>query len=182
MEHTIVNLKVILAGILAMLVVCAMAAPALAQDGDGASATAGDASAQAGGVQVQIQYCPQVVNQYAAAVQNNSGGGIAAAIAQDLDISQNAVNACIQAGGDINFGDGGGDDGGGTPAEDQYTRNDDADTGRAVSSEGVILATIPNKVLANTGGLSAASILLPAGALLVVSGMMMAFWVGNRRR
>lgn len=179
MEHTTVNLRAILAGILAMLVACAAVSPAFAQDGGegggGATARAGDASAQAGSVQVQIQYCPQVVNQYASAVQNNSGGGAAAAIAQDLGINQSAVNACIQAGGDINLG-------GGTPAENQYTRDDPDNAGRAVSSEGVILATIPNKVLANTGGLSAASVLLPAGALLVVSGMMMAAWVKNRRR
>lgn len=175
MEHGIGSPKVVLTGILAMLMVCVVAAPALAQ-----------ADAQGGDVQIQNQYCPQVVNQYANAVQNNSGGGIAAGIAQNLDISQSAVNACIQAGGDININENG--DGGDTPAEDQYAPDDGNGDGTAeertmnVGSDEIIVATIPNKVLANTGGAVApSSLLLPAGALLVVSGMMMAFWLGNRR-
>ncbi|MGH3090554.1 MAG: hypothetical protein ACRDSJ_25025 [Rubrobacteraceae bacterium] len=181
MEHGVNKLKAVLAGLVASLMVCAMAAPAMAQ-----------ATATAGNVNFQYQFCPQVIQQYAAGVNSNSGGGIAAAIAQDLGISQDAVNACIQ--GEVpapvtapDDGDNGGDPG---TTDDDDNGDDPGTTGedRDVDENGVLTATIPDKVLAATGGevaaapslVSASSILMSGGALLVISGMM-AFWFGNRR-
>lgn len=191
MEYGVDKMKAVLAVVLASLMVCAAAAPAVAQDGDGATATAGDATATAGSVNIQYQDCRQIINQYANADQSNTGGDLAAAIAQDLDISQNAVNACIQAGGDINLGGDGGDgtdppaDGDTDPPDDGTVTNGDENGGSTDAASNpqsnVLADTIPDKVLANTGGVSAASMLLPAGALLVVSGAM-TFWLGIRRR
>lgn len=71
-----------------------------------ASSSGSGATAVGGDVQIQEQYCPQVITQAANADQANTGGGTGAGIAQDLGISQSAVNACLQAGGDINVGGG----------------------------------------------------------------------------
>lgn len=188
MEYEMSKMKIILAAILASLMVFATASPAVAQ----ASATAGDATARAGAVTIQYQFCPQIIQQYANAVQNNSGGdGAAAAIAQDLDISQSAVNTCIQAGGDVNIGV--------TPetteetTAEETTNTTTANTPQSrtitVNGEQIILSATTPKVLANTGGeVETASTayrfatLLPAGALLMVSSVTTAFWFGSRRR
>lgn len=183
MEHGVYKMKIVLAGVLASLMLFAAAMPAVAQ-----------ADAQGGDVQIQNQYCPQIINQYANADQSNTGGGIAAAIAQDLGINQSAVNACIQAGGDINIGGATPDTTtsqtttpGGTTPDRTTSDTPDSDPGAAtlaeVNGEKIVLSADLPKVLANTGGFapSAASMLLPAGALLVVSGAM-TFWLGTRRR
>lgn len=189
MEHKISKSKVVLAGILASLMVCAAAMPALGQ----ATATAGGATATGGNVNVQIQYCSQVINQYANATQNNSGGGIAAAIAQNLGITQDAVNNCVQNAPGGAGGDAGGDTG--TAPDDPVDETDAGDVAannaqtKVDRQSNVLANTIPDKVLANTGGemasapamTSASSILLSAGALLLVSGITTAFWLGNRR-
>ncbi|MGH3088011.1 MAG: hypothetical protein ACRDSJ_11920, partial [Rubrobacteraceae bacterium] len=119
------------------------------------------------------------------------GGGIAAAIAQDLGISQDAVNACIQGEVPAPVPSPPDDGDNGTPPADNGDNGDDprtTDDGPEVDENGVLTATIPAKVLAATGGevaaapslVSASSILMSGGALLVISGMM-AFWFGNRR-
>jgi hypothetical protein len=148
-----------LAAMLAMVMVAA--APALAQ----ATATGGD-------VQIQNQYCPQVVEQYANATQDNTGGGVAAAIAQDLGIDQSAVNACLQAGGDINVGgtetvvvEGESDPGAVSGGDDAASGDDAAGAASAGSA-----AAASGGVLPDTGG--ASLIALGAGALLVGGGLL----------
>lgn len=127
----------------------------------GATASAaggeGGATATGGNVTINIQVCSQVVEQYANASQSNSGGGIAAGIAQDLGISQEAVNECIQ--GEVGGGDG--------PAASQYVESDE-DDGLDEFRAGVLADTVPNKVLAATGG---PSLLIPLSALVLGAGL-----------
>jgi hypothetical protein len=158
-----------LAAMLAMVMVAA--APALAQ----ATATGGD-------VQIQYQECPQIITQYAAADQANTGGGTGAGIAQDLGISQEALNACLQAGNDINLG--GGEtvvveefDPGVHPEHVDHEHADHADDHEAAASEsegseseGSEAAAASGGVLPDTGG--ASLIALGAGALLVGGGLL----------
>ncbi|MBA2692681.1 MAG: hypothetical protein H0U65_09335 [Rubrobacter sp.] len=125
----------------------------------GATASAGGedgATATGGNVTINVQICPQVINQYANAVQSNSGGGVAAGIAQDLGISQSAVNECIQDDGETSGG----------PAATQYDTGGSDDLARFRT--GVLSETVPNKVLAATGG---PSFLLPLSALMLAAGL-----------
>jgi hypothetical protein len=156
MEDGAGSVRVFVAAVTVAFLICAAAAPALAQ-----------ANAQGGNVAVQIQYCPQVVQQYASANQSNSGA--AAAIAQNLGISQNAVNACIQNAGSA-------------PAADRPAPTETAEetTVAGTRNESIVLSTDLPKTLANTGGDTLVSqsasattkvaMLVPAGALLVVAG------------
>ena len=129
-------------------------------------AAAAPAFAQAIGGDVDVQYvdCSQV--QAAAAAQGQYGDatagdlGSAAAIAQELGISQEQVNAClggVAAGGDINVNTAAA--GGSTAAATA------AAAASASSSSSSSAAALPE-----TGG--ASLIALGAGALLVAGGLL----------
>ncbi|ABG05617.1 hypothetical protein Rxyl_2700 [Rubrobacter xylanophilus DSM 9941] len=160
---------VLLAAMLAMALFAA--APVLAQ-----------ANAVGGDVQIQDQDCAQVISvlgqqaQYgdAGAVSGDIGSAAAADIAQELGISVDAVQNCLQAGDDINLEQGGtvvvhpghddggdvhGDDNGGTSSEDGATASASASAAAATGG-----------VLPETGG--ASLIALGAGALLVAGGLL----------
>lgn len=178
MEFGVDKAKVVAAGILAALMLFAVGSPALAQ-----------ANAQGGNVNFQLQFCPQVVSQYASANQYNSGGGDAAAIAQNLGITQNAVNTCLQNA----FPDGAG----ATPPETTETTTPPETTeptppvatAEQREEKIVMSANLPT-VLANTGGEATANtaasastkvaMLLPAGALLMAFGATMFYLRGSR--
>jgi hypothetical protein len=202
MEYGVYKPKVVLAGVLAGAVLClaavlATTAPAAAQPNEDSVADVqyGD-NIEIGDINAQV--CQNIIGDInVAADQYNSGDQIAIgdgniqAIAQQQNVSVQVVQQCINLinsslNGDDD-GNGGGDD---TPAEDQYTPPDGGGGETPgppfivqLGGDSILAKTIPQKALANTGGFapSAASMLLPAGALLVVSGMMMAFWIGNRR-
>lgn len=144
--------------------------------GGAAGTGEGGTRATGGNVSINVQVCPQVVEQYANAEQSNTGGGIAAGIAQNLGVSQDAVNECIQ-------GDPGSNPGGDTgeasgPATTETTDPVAPETEppaarnevQLAGPDGdVLAATIPNKVLAKTGG---PSLLLPLAGLFVGLGLM----------
>ncbi|QYJ15752.1 hypothetical protein Rxycam_01580 [Rubrobacter xylanophilus DSM 9941] len=156
-----------LAAMLAMVLVAA--APALAQ-----------ANAVGGDVQVQYQECTQLIQalgaqgQYgdATAVSGDIGSASAASIAQELGISVDAVQNCLQAGGDINVS------GGGVvevvlPSGEVVTvpvGAAAAGAGAAAAAGGGAAAAAAGGVLPETGG--ASLIALGAGALLVAGGLL----------
>jgi hypothetical protein len=132
-------------------------------------AAAAPAFAQAVGGDVDVQYvdCSQV--QAAAAAQGQYGDatagdlGSAAAIAQELGISQEQVNACLEgvaAGGDIIV-----DDGGTAAASAAATAAAAASAGSTAAASSSSAAALPE-----TGG--ASLIALGAGALLVAGGLL----------
>jgi hypothetical protein len=132
-------------------------------------AAAAPAFAQAVGGDVDVQYvdCSQV--QAAAAAQGQYGDatagdlGSAAAISQELGISQEQVNACLEgvaAGGDIIV-----DDGGTAAASAAATAAAAASAGSTAAASSSSAAALPE-----TGG--ASLIALGAGALLVAGGLL----------
>ncbi|QYJ15753.1 hypothetical protein Rxycam_01581 [Rubrobacter xylanophilus DSM 9941] len=153
---------VMLAAMLAMVLVAA--APALAQ-----------ANAVGGDVQIQSQTCDQVVavlgqqGQYgdAGAVSGDIGSAAAADIAQQLGISVEAVQNCLQAGNDINV------EQGGTvvvePGHD-HSGDDNGSADGATASATASASAATGGVLPDTGG--ASLIALGAGALLVAGGLL----------
>ena len=148
-----------LAAMLAMVLVAA--APALAQ-----------ANAVGGDVQVQYQECTQLIQalgeqgQYgdSGAVAGDLGSASASEIAQELGISVDAVQNCLQAGGDINVS------GGGVevvlPSGETVAVSGGAAAGAAAGGA----AAAAGGVLPDTGG--ASLIALGAGALLVAGGLL----------
>ncbi len=112
-------------------------------DDNGVAATGNGATAVGGDVQLQSQFCPQVIDQAANADQSNTGGGIGAGIAQNLGISQEAVNACLQAGGDINLGggDNGGDDNGDVKDDNGNVSHDDGNVSHDNGDSGTVAST-----------------------------------------
>ncbi len=168
----------LLAAMLAMVLVAA--APALAQ-----------ANAVAGDVQVQYQECTQLIQvlgqqgQYgdAGAVSGDLGSASASKIAQELGISVDAVQNCLQAGGDINVTEGGvievvlpsGEvvtvpSGGAAAAAGAAAAGGAAGGAAAQYAEGGAAAAAAGGVLPETGG--ASLIALGAGALLVAGGLL----------
>ncbi|BBL80023.1 hypothetical protein RxyAA322_18770 [Rubrobacter xylanophilus] len=141
----------LLAAMLAMVLVAA--APALAQD-----------NAVSGDVQVQNSVCAQVVEAAGGQANLGSSGasagdiGSAAAseIAQELGVSVDAVQNCLQAGGDINVA-GGAEEENAAAVQYQYAE----EGGAAAAAAGV---------LPETGG--ASLLALGAGALLVAGGLL----------
>ncbi|WP_041328353.1 hypothetical protein [Rubrobacter xylanophilus] len=148
----------LLAAMLAMVLVAA--APALAQD-----------NAVAGDVQIQDSVCTQVVDAAggqanlgsSGASSGDIGSASAASIAQELGVSVETVQNCLQAGGDINVEQGattvvpGAEEG---AAAAQYAEGGAAAAGGAAAGG----------VLPETGG--ASLIALGAGALLVAGGLL----------
>jgi hypothetical protein len=135
-------------------------------------AAAAPAFAQAVGGDVDVQYvdCSQV--QAAAAAQGQYGDaeagdlGSAAAISQELGISQAQVNACLEgvaAGGDIVV-----DDGGTAAAAAAATAAASASASSASASASATASS--SAALPETGG--ASLIALGAGALLVAGGLL----------
>jgi hypothetical protein len=147
----------LLASMLAMALFAA--APALAQD-----------NAVGGDVQIQDSVCTQVVDAAggqanlgsSGASSGDIGSASAAEIAQELGVSVETVQNCLQAGGDINVQQGattvvpGAEEG---AAAAQY-----AEGGAAAG------AAAAGGVLPETGG--ASLIALGAGALLVAGGLL----------
>ncbi len=154
----------LLAAMLAMVLVAA--APALAQD-----------NAVAGDVQIQDSVCSQVIDAAGSQANLGSSGaasgdiGSAAAsdIAQQLGVSVETVQNCLQAGGDINVEQGatttvtGAEEG---AAAAQYAEGGAAAGGAAAAAAGAAAGG----VLPETGG--ASLIALGAGALLVAGGLL----------
>lgn len=173
MENAARSMRVFVVAMAVFFMVCAAAAPALAQ-----------ANAQGGNVAVQLQYCPQVVQQYAGANQSNTGGGVAAAIAQNLGITQNAVNTCLQNVGATQDTDP-------PPATEDTNGEITEETIANVQGQNIVMSANLPKTLANTGGdetlvsgsassATKVAMLIPAGALLVAAGATM-IYAGNRR-
>ncbi|WP_233451995.1 hypothetical protein [Rubrobacter xylanophilus] len=140
---------------LAMVLVAA--APALAQD-----------NAVAGDVQIQDSVCAQVVDAAggqanlgsSGASSGDIGSASAASIAQELGVSVEAVQNCLQAGGDINVSGGAAAEESAAAVQYQYAEEGGA-AGAAAAAAGV---------LPETGG--ASLIALGAGALLVAGGLL----------
>lgn len=147
----------LVAAMLAMVLVAA--APALAQD-----------NAVAGDVQIQDSVCTQVIDAAGGqanlgssdAVSGDIGSAAASEIAQQLGVSVETVQNCLQAGGDINVEQGatttvtGAEE---SAAAAQYAEGGAAAGGAAAGG-----------VLPETGG--ASLIALGAGALLVAGGLL----------
>ncbi|BBL80021.1 hypothetical protein RxyAA322_18750 [Rubrobacter xylanophilus] len=157
----------LVAAMLAMALVAA--APALAQ-----------ANAVGGDVQVQYQECTQLIQaiggqvQYgdATAVSGDIGSASAASIAQELGISVDAVQNCLQAGGDINVTEGGVIEVV-LPSGEVVTVPSGAavaEEGAAAAAAGGAAAAAAGGVLPETGG--ASLLALGAGALLVAGGLL----------
>ena len=187
---------------------CAATVPALAQDGDddddnSASELQYGDDVDIGDINAQV--CRNIIgdlnvtaNQYNSGDQIAIGDGNIQAIAQEQNVAVNVVQNCINLiNSSLNDDDG---NGGGTDkgddddnvVDDRYDEDDDDNGDRGegeekktltVGGDQIVAASVPDKPLAATGGFapSASSMLLPAGALLVVSGAM-AFWLGIRRR
>ncbi|WP_143529291.1 hypothetical protein [Rubrobacter xylanophilus] len=149
----------LVAAMLAMALVAA--APALAQ-----------ANAVGGDVQVQYQECTQLIQaigeqgQYgdAGAVAGDLGSAAASEIAQEFGISVDAVQNCLQAGGDINITEGGVIEVV-LPSGEVVT----VPSGAAAAEEGAAAAATGG-ALPDTGG--ASLLALGAGALLVAGGLL----------
>jgi hypothetical protein len=164
-EVEVLRKVMLVAAMLAMVLVAA--APALAQ-----------ANAVAGDVQVQYQECTQLIQalgeqgQYgdAGAVSGDIGSASAAEIAQELGISVEAVQNCLQAGGDINVTEGGVQVV--LPSGETVTVPSGAAAGGAAAGGAAAggAAAATGGVLPETGG--ASLIALGAGALLVAGGLL----------
>jgi hypothetical protein len=165
-----------------------MAAPAFAQD----QAKAGDANMLfVDCSQVQTAFAQQYNSGDAISVSQGQYGNAIAVIAQDLDISQSQVNACL----------------GGTPPEsttpetttpetttDETTAPEtpasetttgettapNGDAGAVDNPDGVIASTIAKGELVNTGGMPLPA--AAAGLALVAVGMFLAGMVVRRGR
>ena len=153
----------LLAAMLAMVLVAA--APALAQ-----------ANAVAGDVQVQYQECTQLITALgqqtntgdATSVSGDIGSASASEIAQELGISVEAVQNCLQAGGDISVTEGGVIEVV-LPSGEVVTVPSDGAAAAAGAAAGAAAAAAGG-VLPETGG--ASLIALGAGALLVAGGLL----------
>ena len=155
----------LVAAMLAMVLVAA--APALAQ-----------ATAVGGDVQVQYQECTQLITALgqqtntgsATGVSGDLGSASAATIAQELGISVDAVQNCLQAGGDINVTEGGVQVV--LPSGETVTvpSGGAAAGGAAAGAAAGAAGAAAGGVLPETGG--ASLIALGAGALLVAGGLL----------
>ncbi|BBL80022.1 hypothetical protein RxyAA322_18760 [Rubrobacter xylanophilus] len=153
----------LVAAMLAMALVAA--APALAQ-----------ANAVGGDVQIQDQTCAQVIQviggqaQYgdAGAFSGDLGSAAAADIAQQLGISVDAVQNCLQAGEDVSV-----EQGEEAVVVESWNDNHGDDNGSshgATASATASAAAATGGVLPETGG--ASLLALGAGALLVAGGLL----------
>lgn len=148
--------------------------------------------------QQQTQNCAVVINQYNSAVAGDavaSGEDAISEVAKNINAPINVVQNCIQAGGNVapdneagTSGDGMGE--GSTDGDDSEEANgdDDMDENVAARESNVIAGTFSDKTLANTGGETvgfvetsrSSAVMIPAGALLVVSSLAGMVWVLRR--
>jgi hypothetical protein len=168
----------VLAAMWVVLMLAAAAVPAFAQDSGSAKYGGDNNSAICQNVIEELNIGGQSGDAAAVAIaQYHSNAEAVAVVAQELNISINMVNVCLNTfvvDGNDNGNDNGDDTSGGdddTTGGDDTTAGDDttgagAATTTAVPSKGVIASTIPEKgLLPVTGGMP----LLSSGVLLGVA-------------
>lgn len=101
--------------------------------------------------QLQEQNCSVIIRQYNQAIAGDaiaSGEAAIAATAAAVNAPISVVQKCVQAGGDVQTG--------GAGKEETTLGTDSKDDRKTAADDksGVIAATIPNKTLANTGGMT----------------------------